>query len=148
MGIGCSHPYFCAPKPSDYTIDDASWSGLTIHSAAQDAKYKVCYNKGMTFDRYQWYEVPGRVEVRKATFTWYTEPKMIGRKTPGFKLGVKRPFAFDTDDFAAAASSATEWRVKLIRSYFDCATVAINPRIPFNLETLEGGRSCVPYDGY
>merc|ERR1719443_606882 len=32
----------------------------------------------MTFDRYQWYEVPGRVEVRKATFTWYTEPKMIG----------------------------------------------------------------------
>ena len=54
---------------ADPLMYDATWGGLTIHSAAADAEYKVCYNKGLTFDRYQWYEVPGRVEVRKATFT-------------------------------------------------------------------------------
>merc|ERR1719311_987373 len=117
VGIGCSHPYFCAPKPGESSSEMASWSGISIHSSAADSSYKVCYNKGMTFDRYQWYDVPGVLTVGKSTFSWTTEPAKIARTQEKFSLTVMRP-AF------SSASDAAGWQLKIIRSYFDCATVA------------------------
>jgi hypothetical protein len=117
VGIGCSHPYFCAPKPEESDSGMASWSGISIHSASKDVEYKVCYNMGMTFDRYQWYEVPGDIKVGKSTFSWVTEPPMIARTQEEFSLTVSRP-AF------SSSSNPAGWMLKIIRSYFDCATVA------------------------
>jgi hypothetical protein len=117
VGIGCSHPYFCAPKPGESSSDMASWSGISIHSSSADVMYKVCYNMGMTFDRYQWYDVPGVIMVGKSTFSWTTMPKMIARTTEDFSLSVMRP-SF------TSSSNPSGWMLKIIRSYFDCATVA------------------------
>merc|ERR1719460_3251342 len=117
VGIGCSHPYFCAPKPGESSSDMASWSGISIHSSSDDTMYKVCYNKGMTFDRYQWYDVPGVIMVGKSTFSWTTMPKMIARTTEDFSLSVMRP------SFTSSSNPAG-WMLKIIRSYFDCSTVA------------------------
>merc|ERR1740130_736978 len=96
VGIGCSHPYFCAPKPSSSSIDGAQWDNLAIHSSAHSKEYKVCYNKGLTFDRYQWHEVPGRLAVKESTYIWSTEPKDLSRRTEDFKLTITRP---SFDDF-------------------------------------------------
>ena len=79
--------------------------------------YEVCYNKGMTFDRYQWYDVPGVVMVGKSSFSWTTTPAKIARTLEEFSLTVTRP-AF------SSASNPAGWMLKIIRSYFDCATVA------------------------
>jgi hypothetical protein len=117
VGIGCSHPYFCAPKPAESSSDMASWSGISIFSSSKDVMYKVCYNKGMTFDRYQWYDVPGVVMVGKSSFSWTTTPAKIARTLEEFSLTVTRP-AF------SSASNPAGWMLKIIRSYFDCATVA------------------------
>merc|ERR1719324_1023719 len=117
VGIGCSHPYFCAPKPAESSSDMASWSGISIFSSSKDVMYKVCYNKGMTFDRYQWYDVPGVVMVGKSTFSWTTDPPKIARTQTDFQLKVTRP-AF------GVGGDAADWKLKIIRSYFDCATVA------------------------
>ena len=78
---------------------------------------EVCYNKGMTFDRYQWYDVPGVVMVGKSSFSWTTTPAKIARTLEEFSLTVTRP-AF------SSASNPAGWMLKIIRSYFDCATVA------------------------
>merc|ERR1719487_1352195 len=117
VGIGCSHPYFCAPKPGESSSDMASWSGISIHSSSMDTSYKVCYNKGMTSDRYQWYDVPGVIMVGKSTFSWSTDPPKIARTQEDFSLTVMRP-AF------SSSSNPSGWMLKIIRSYFDCATVA------------------------
>merc|ERR1719161_3035682 len=117
VGIGCSHPYFCAPKPGESSSDMASWSGISIPSSSEDAMYKVCYNKGMTFDRYQWYDVPGTIMVGKSTFAWMTDPPKITRTQEAFALTVTRP-AF------SSSSNPAGWMLKIIRSYFDCSTVA------------------------
>merc|ERR1719159_1847911 len=117
VGIGCSHPYFCAPKPAESSSDMASWSGISIFSSSKDVMYKVCYNKGMTFDRYQWYDVPGVVMVGKSSFSWTTTPAKIARTLEEFSLTVTRP-AF------SSASNPAGWMLKIIRSYFDCATGA------------------------
>jgi hypothetical protein len=124
VGIGCSHPYFCAPKPSEAYSNNATWSGIKIYSTAALAEYKVCYNMGMTFDRYQWFEVPGLLTVREAMFTWVTEPALLTRKTPDFKLSVMRPSGAALFDFDAAGGDKADWRITIIRSYFDCASVA------------------------
>merc|ERR1719352_1868271 len=80
-GIGCSHPYFCAPKPSKTSATKATWSGLKIFPAETDKSYTVCYNKGLTYDRYEWFPI-GDVFVPKTPFTFTTVPPMLKRNTP------------------------------------------------------------------
>jgi hypothetical protein len=117
-GIRCSHPYFCAPKPSAYSDAAASWTNISIHSSSESKTYKVCYNKGQTFDRYEWHEVPTQVDVRETVLAWQTEPKEVKRTTPSFALTIDT-----TSLHAFHPTDVDEWRVKLIKSYFDCATV-------------------------
>jgi len=112
-GIGCSHPYFCAPKPSKTSATKATWSGLKIFPAETDKSYTVCYNKGLTYDRYEWFPV-GDVFVPKTPFTFATVPKTVKRNTPTFSLTVERPPMTEY-------SAATGWKVKLVKSYFDCS---------------------------
>merc|ERR1719271_97810 len=115
-GIGCSHPYFCAPKPSATTDSSASWSGLKIFSADKDKVYTVCYNRGLTYDRYEWFPV-GEITVPKTPFTFSTEPKDVTRTTPAFDLTVKRPPLVDFSD-------PEDWAIKLVKSYFDCSKLS------------------------
>jgi hypothetical protein len=124
VGIGCSHPYFCAPKPSEAYSANATWSGIKIYSTAAMAEYKVCYNMGMTFDRDQWFEVPGLLTVKESMLSWSTEPATLTRKTPEFKLNVMRPSGAALFDFDTAGGDKADWKITIIRSYFDCASVA------------------------
>jgi len=117
-GIGCSHPYFCAPKPSETDIDGATWSGITINSSPDVKQYKVCYNRGFTYDRWQWHEVPvdtasGHLEVDANQYAWSTNPATLTRKTTSFDLTVD----------GGAFQDGTAWVVRLVRSYFDCNEV-------------------------
>jgi hypothetical protein len=119
-GIGCSHPYFCAPRPSASDIDSASWSGLKVQSSASAETYKVCYNRGFTYDRYEWHEV-GTMEVKALNYVWTTDPPTLMRKTEDFDLTVEAQDAFDT-------TNSSHWKLKLIRSYFDCESVTSDPK--------------------
>merc|ERR1719191_2122385 len=104
-GIGCSHPYFCAPKPSATDATTASWSGLKIFAADKDKVYTVCYNRGLTYDRYEWFPI-GKVTVPKTPFSFTTEPKLV-----------KRPPMVEY-------SSPDDWTIKLVKSYFDCSKLS------------------------
>jgi hypothetical protein len=115
-GIGCSHPYFCAPKPTSTTATSASWSSLKIFSADVEKTYTVCYNRGLTYDRYEWYSV-GELTVSSTVFTFSTVPATVKRTTPTIALTVGRP-AFS--DF----SSVSGWAIKLVKSYFDCSKLS------------------------
>jgi hypothetical protein len=112
-GIGCSHPYFCAPKPSKTSATDATWSGLKIFPAEMNKYYTVCYNKGLTYDRYEWFPV-GDVFVPMTPFTFKTMPPKLMRNTPSFSLTVERPPLTEY-------SMTTNWAIKLVKSYFDCS---------------------------
>jgi hypothetical protein len=111
-GIGCSHPYFCAPKPSKTSSTAATWSGLKIFPAETSKSYTVCYNKGLTYDRYEWFPI-GDVTVPSTPFSFTTDPATLKRNTPSFSLSVERPSFSDY-------SSTSAWAIKLVKSYFDC----------------------------
>jgi len=129
-GIGCSHPYFCAPRPSATDIDSASWGDLKVHASASDKMYKVCYNRGFTYDRYEWHEV-GELSVQADTVTWSTVPAKIMRKTATFDLKIEASSAFGAIDTSL-------WKTKLIRSYFDCDSVLSDPK--FNVTSIADAR--------
>merc|ERR1719171_2645947 len=115
-GIGCSHPYFCAPKPSSTSASSASWTGLKIFSADVDKTYTVCYNRGLTYDRYEWFPI-GEITVPKTPFVFTTVPKTVKRTTPSFTLTVERPAFVDYSD-------PDNWAIKLVKSYFDCSKLS------------------------
>jgi hypothetical protein len=115
-GIGCSHPYFCAPKPSATSMSSASWSGLKIFSADVDKVYTVCYNRGLTYDRYEWFSI-GTVTVPKTPFVFSTSPAMVKRTLPMFSMMVERPPMVEYSD-------PMNWEIKLVKSYFDCSKLS------------------------
>merc|ERR1719454_543398 len=115
-GIGCSHPYFCAPKPSSTSATSATWTGLKIFSADVDKTYTVCYNRGLTYDRYEWFPI-GEISVPKTPFVFTTVPKTVKRTTPSFTLTVERPAFVDYSD-------PDNWAIKLVKSYFDCSKLS------------------------
>jgi hypothetical protein len=123
-GIGCSHPYFCAPKPSATSPTSASWSGLKIFSADVDKVYTVCYNRGLTYDRYEWFPI-GEITVPKTPFVFSTMPAMVTRTTPMFSLTVERPPLSEFSD-------PGNWAIKLVKSYFDCSKLS-DAKIGINL---------------
>merc|ERR1719201_3294289 len=123
-GIGCSHPYFCAPKPSKTSATDATWSGLKIFPAEMNKYYTVCYNKGLTYDRYEWFPV-GDVFVPMTPFTFKTMPPKLMRNTPSFSLTVERPPLTEY-------SMTSNWAIKLVKSYFDCSKSS-DAKLVFNL---------------
>jgi hypothetical protein len=111
-GIGCTHPYFCAPRPSAFDANSATWSGLTIHASAATAEYKVCYNSGFTYDRYMWHDV-GALTVVESAFSWVTEPAMLSRTTSYFRLTVTKTMALTPED-------PDLFRLKLVPVHFSC----------------------------
>merc|ERR1719454_2126888 len=125
-GIGCSHPYFCAPKPSATSATAATWSGLKIFAAESDKYYTVCYNKGLTYDRYEWFPI-GDVFVPKTPYVFTTMPLTLKRNTPTFSLTV------EGDAFAVP----TNWAIKLVKSYFDCGK-ATDAKLPFDAGSKTG----------
>jgi hypothetical protein len=137
-GIGCSHPYFCAPKPSATDATTASWSGLKIFAADKDKVYTVCYNRGLTYDRYEWFPI-GKVTVPKTPFSFTTEPKLVKRTTPTFSLTVERPPMVEY-------SSPDDWTIKLVKSYFDCSKLS-DAKIGINLTLAEGTVDTVTFPG-
>jgi len=123
-GVGCSGSSYCAPKPSASTSGSASWSDISIAAASTAKRYKVCYNKGYTYDRYSWFQVPGELQVSAANYTWSTDPNPVLRSTPTMSVTVSRPpFSTYTD--------ASNWRIKLIRDFYDCNAVSTDQRIAF-----------------
>merc|ERR1719261_2278476 len=128
-GIGCSHPYFCAPKPSATSATTASWSGLSIFSAEVDKVYTVCYNRGLTYDRYEWYPI-GTVAVPKTPFVFTTTPAVVKRTTPMMSLTVERPPMVEF-------SSPDDWAIKLVKSYFDCSKLS-DAKMAINLTLADG----------
>merc|ERR1719460_432390 len=125
-GIGCSHPYFCAPKPSATSATAATWSGLKIFAAESEKYYTVCYNKGLTYDRYEWFPI-GDVFVPKTPYVFTTMPLTLKRNTPTFSLTV------EGDAFAVP----TNWAIKLVKSYFDCGK-ATDAKLPFDAGSKTG----------
>merc|ERR1719424_243764 len=127
-GIGCSHPYFCAPRPSSVSMDHASWSGLKIHGTGSSAEqvYSVCYNRGLTYDRYEWYKID-EITVGGSTFAWSTNVKLM-RTTETFNLTVA-----DTSP-GVSVSDPDLWRVKVIKAGFECQKV----RGDAKLDTTDG----------
>jgi hypothetical protein len=111
-GIGCTHPYFCTSKPSSTNASSATWSGLKIFGAETDKHYTVCYNKGLTHDRYEWVPV-GEISVPKTPFVFTTLPPILKRNTPSFNLTVERPPMTEY-------SATTGWAIKLVKSHLDC----------------------------
>jgi hypothetical protein len=116
-GIGCSHPFFCAPRPSSVDMDHASWSGLKIHGTGTSAEqvYTVCYNRGLTYDRYEWYKID-EITVGGSTYAWSTDVKLM-RTTESFTLTVA-----DTTPGVPVGDPDT-WRVKVIKAGFECNIV-------------------------
>jgi hypothetical protein len=111
-GIGCTHPYFCAPRPSAFDANSATWAGLTIHASTATAEYKVCYNSGFTYDRYMWHDV-GSLTVVESAFTWATQPAELLRTTPYFRLTVTKISALTPED-------PDHFRLKLVPVHFSC----------------------------
>merc|ERR1711959_821590 len=68
---------------------------------------------------------------KAASYQWSTEPASIMRKTSKFDLKLT------TDD---AFALSNEWKVKLIRSYFDCESVQSDPSLTFNNNTGAGDK--------
>jgi hypothetical protein len=114
-GIGCTHPYICAPKPTATSATAATWSGLKIFAADVDKSYTVCYNKGLSYDRYEWFPV-GEIFVPKTPFTFTTLPATLKRNTPMFNLTVERPPMTEY-------SPTSAWKIKLVKSYLGCGAV-------------------------
>jgi hypothetical protein len=112
-GIGCSHPFFCAPRPSSYSMSSATWADLTIYGTSKPSEtYLVCYNRGFTYDRYEWHAI-GEITVDSGAYVW--EAPDVTRTTETFALTVK--------EVAFTTSNPDEWDVKFVKSYFDCSAV-------------------------
>merc|ERR1719428_1574904 len=135
-GIGCSHPYFCAPKPSSTSATSASWTGLKIFAADVDKVYTVCYNRGLTYDRYEWFPI-GEVTVPKTPFVFTTTPAVVKRTTPMFSLTVERPPMVEFSD-------TDLWAIKLVKSYFDCSKLS-DAKMPINLTLADGTVDAVTF---
>jgi hypothetical protein len=115
-GIRCSHPYFCAPKPSSWESagESATWSNLKIHASASDQEYTLCYNRGATYDRWEWHEVPTSLMIDSNNFKWHTTPRDLTRTSEQFNLTITS---------LSLPVAPEEWQIKIIRSYFDCADI-------------------------
>jgi hypothetical protein len=122
-GIGCSHPFFCAPRPSSYSMSSASWSDLTIYGTSSPTEtYSVCYNRGFTYDRYEWHNI-GDIVVESGAFVW-SAPSLL-RTTPEFSITVH--------DSPFGTSNTSFWDLKFVKSYFDCA--AVNPDAKLSVDS-------------
>ncbi|MAD25369.1 MAG: hypothetical protein CMO44_14475, partial [Verrucomicrobiales bacterium] len=118
-GIGCSHPFFCAPRPTSYSMSDATWTALKIHGTSNLREtYTVCYNRGFTYDRYEWHAID-TITVTSGVFV-FSAPEVM-RKTATFDLAVKA--------LSFTVSNPLFYNVKFVKSYFDCAAVKADAKL-------------------
>lgn len=111
-GIGCSHPYFCTPRPSSTDDSTLRWTGLSIQKQEEAKTYDVCYSSGDTASRWSWHYVDS-LTVPGAAFTWSTTPATVSRTTETFSLHVHGDMLL---------TPGTSLRAKLLRpGVDDCA---------------------------
>merc|ERR1719386_532556 len=60
----------CSPGPVSSSYSAQVWSDITILAEEVDAAYKVCWNAGLTYQRADWFEVPGYINVPSSYLKW------------------------------------------------------------------------------
>jgi hypothetical protein len=107
-GLGCSAPLVCRPKPTSTTSKAVVWAGLTVQPSPTQ-KYMVCYNKGFTDDRYQWFHIGSVPVVGTAAYVYALDPPGPLKRT----LAEFRLTATTVDAFAPPPAS---WTLKFLRA--------------------------------